>query len=186
MQRAACLAPGVPGRKRTDFHRWKHISRACEICLWLICPFMSGGKLLIRKWTAYCSFANRVEWNKINTLMLLAWTRMSSGPLWVHLSSSPSIYPCIPVSDPGRHWLVSERQDPLVSSWQHVADRLSSVFSFTTVHSPALASILTASKTSGTEQQTKTQPQLTEWTAGLQPERSLILVYSVLCLCVCP
>lgn len=87
-----------------------------------------------------------------------------------HLLLSTSI-PSFLVQSPEGHSLFSVLGPGFCCCREHVADRLCSLLLLTTVHSPASASILNASKTSGTVQQTKPQPQLTEWTAGLQPER---------------
>lgn len=96
---------------------------------------------------------------------------LSFFPPIFHLLLSPYI-PSVLVWSPKGHLLFSVRWGPGFSGCrEHVADRLCSPLLLTTVHSPASASILNASKTSGTVQQTKPQPQLTEWTAGLQPER---------------
>lgn len=87
--------------------------------------------------------------------------------------------PSVPVSCHGGVMAGPCTQGPRLLA-QHVADRLSSWFHFTTACSSASARTLNASKTGGRVQQTKAQPQLTERTAGLQPERSLIL-----CVCCC-
>lgn len=190
-QRTAALC-GPWGYKHWQSLCRKHISRGCKICLWAIFPFMWRSELPTRRWTVYCSFAKTYGWKKKQSLSWgFAFIWVSSNLKKVRDRDMDCFYPClhpsfISSSDhlshpslcqaPGGHSLFSVLRGPVFSGcWQHVADRLCSLFSFTTVRSPASASILNASKTSRTVQQTKTQPQLTEWTAGLQPERSLIL-----------
>lgn len=176
-QRAAALF-GPWGYKPRKSFSVENTSKGCKIQFFLLseagsCPH-GGGQCIIL-------FAQ--AWMKEETLswgFALIWISLreeESGTL-----SSPSFPPSFisysphtshpSLSGAPRATCCSVRRGPGFSGCrEHVADRLCSPLLLTTVHSPASASILNASKTSGTVQQTKPQPQLTEWTAGLQPER---------------
>lgn len=175
------------GYKHWDFLCRKHISRGSEICLWLIWASMQNSRLATWRWTRYCSFAKQAGWKKKR----LSWSLLSvcEGTIETKVRNRdrkrfhyfflfvfhPLLWPWSQCQAPEGPAIVPWTWGPVLADrWQHVADRLSPLFWFTTVHSPASVSIINASKNSGTVQQTKTQPQLTEWTAGPQPGRSLI------------